>query len=257
MPKAKKNNQTTPTPPPLVEVIRDRIIEFRRIPARELLKHDGNWRTHPGIQRDAMVGILREVGIADALLAYYSEREGGALTLIDGHLRKDIDPDLEWPCLILDVQDDEADKILATHDPLAALAGANSQDLTALMQRVTLDDLALREMMRQVQMAAAGGDIDDAAGEADQSTQSAGGPAEMALQPFEHYDYLVLFFRTTFDFERALDLLGVERVGYTARTNKTWDDAKRKVGLGRVLDGVKVLEMLAQTQPQNKTGEQS
>src|SRR5262249_32866126 len=69
-------------------MIRDRIQEFRRVPARELLDNDGNPRRHPQAQRDALRGVLEQVGIADALVAYYSERKGGQLVLIDGHLRK-------------------------------------------------------------------------------------------------------------------------------------------------------------------------
>ncbi|HKB37339.1 MAG TPA: hypothetical protein VKD72_12890, partial [Gemmataceae bacterium] len=68
--------------------IRDRVREFRRLPARELLDNDGNPRRHPQAQRDALRGVLEQVGIAVALVAYASGRNGGKLTLIDGHLRK-------------------------------------------------------------------------------------------------------------------------------------------------------------------------
>src|SRR5262245_32678948 len=113
-------------------VIRDRIQEFRRVPACELLDHDGNPRRHPQAQRDALRGVLEQVGIAGALIAYASERKGGKLTLIDGHLRKS-DYDLDWPVLVLDVTDAEADLLLATHDPLAALAEYDKPKLQALL----------------------------------------------------------------------------------------------------------------------------
>jgi hypothetical protein len=115
--------------------IRDRIQDFRRVPARELLDHDGNPRRHPQAQRDALRGVLEQVGIAAALVAYQSERNGGRLTLIDGHLRKQ-DFDLDWPVLVLDVDDAEADLLLATHDPLAALADYDKPKLDALLQEV-------------------------------------------------------------------------------------------------------------------------
>src|SRR5215472_18133311 len=102
---------------PVSNAIRDRIQDFRRVPARELLDNDGNPRRHPQAQRDALRGVLEQVGIAGALVAYQSERQGGKLTLIDGHLRKQ-DYDLDWPVLVLDVTDAEADLLLATHDPL-------------------------------------------------------------------------------------------------------------------------------------------
>ena len=82
--------------------IRNRIVEMRSVPAAELLDNRRNWRRHPAAQREALHGILAEVGIADTLVAYRSEREGGRLTLIDGHLRH-ADFAVEWPTLILDV----------------------------------------------------------------------------------------------------------------------------------------------------------
>jgi len=50
-------------------VIRDRIRELRRVPARELLPAENNWRRHPKSQADALRGVLAEIGIADAVLA--------------------------------------------------------------------------------------------------------------------------------------------------------------------------------------------
>src|ERR1700738_1574807 len=95
--------------------IRDRIEEFRRVPARDLLDNDGNPRRHPQAQRDALRGLLEQGGVAAALLGYPSQRNGGRLTLVDGHLRKQ-DYDFDWPTLILDVNDAEADLLLASHD---------------------------------------------------------------------------------------------------------------------------------------------
>jgi hypothetical protein len=67
--------------------IRDRIQEFRRVPARELLDHDGNPRRNPQAQRHALRGVLEQVGIAGALVAFHSQGNAGKPTLV-GHLRK-------------------------------------------------------------------------------------------------------------------------------------------------------------------------
>ncbi len=64
-----------------------------------------------------MCGVLAEMGYADALLA--RELPDGSLELIDGHLRAETTPDMEVPVLILDLDDAEAAKLLALHDPLA------------------------------------------------------------------------------------------------------------------------------------------
>ena len=127
--------------------IRDRITDLRRVPASELLPNPKNWRTHPVAQQDAMRGILAEVGIADAVLA--RETPDG-LMLIDGHLRADVAPDTVWPVLVLDVTEAEADLILATHDPLAAMAETNSEHLDALLQSASTNNEALQAMLEEL-----------------------------------------------------------------------------------------------------------
>jgi hypothetical protein len=93
--------------------------------------------------------VLSEVGIAGALLAYRSERQGGALVVIDGHLRKDAAPQA-WPVLILDVDDAEADYLLATHDPLAAMATADAGALDALLSSVQSGEAAVQAMLAEL-----------------------------------------------------------------------------------------------------------
>ena len=75
--------------------IRDRVVELRRVRARDLLPNPKNWRRHPKVQADALRGLLDEIGIADALLA--RELPDGRLQLIDGHLRAETMPDEEVP----------------------------------------------------------------------------------------------------------------------------------------------------------------
>jgi hypothetical protein len=155
--------------------IRDRVREFRRVPARELLDNDGNPRRHPQAQRDALRGVLEQVGIAAALVAYHSERNCGKLTLVDGHLRRQ-DYDLDWPTLILDVADAEADLLLATHDPLAALAEYDRPRLDALLQEVRARRPAVVGMLKDL----AKGAGKDQGGTGSPGASSAGaGPGQM------------------------------------------------------------------------------
>lgn len=115
--------------------IRNRVKELRNMAAADLQDNDGNWRTHPQFQRDALAGLLVEVGIAGALIAYESERQGG-LTLINGHMRWRDYPDIDWPVLVLDVDDAEADLLLASLDPLAAMAQADAGRQAALLASI-------------------------------------------------------------------------------------------------------------------------
>ena len=128
--------------------VRDRIKELRRVPAGLLRPNPRNWRTHPQSQRDALRGILAEVGYAGALLA--RELEDGSLELIDGHLRAETTPDALVPVLVLDVNAEEALKLLATFDPLGGMAETNQQALDAVLANVDTANDDLRRMLENL-----------------------------------------------------------------------------------------------------------
>ena len=125
--------------------IRDRIKDFRRVRARDLLPNPKNWRSHPAAQQDALRGLFAELGYCDALLA--RELPDGGLMLIDGHLRCDTTPDMEVPVLVLDVTQAEADKLLATLDPLTCLAEADRDALLTLLASVDTDSAAVQSLL--------------------------------------------------------------------------------------------------------------
>jgi hypothetical protein len=127
--------------------IRDRIKELRRVKASELIPNPRNWRTHPQAQRDALRGVLAEVGIAGAVIA--RETDAG-LMLIDGHLRAETTGDTVIPVLVLDVNEAEADLILATHDPLGAMAEVDADKLEAVLSELNTANDALRDMLSQL-----------------------------------------------------------------------------------------------------------
>jgi hypothetical protein len=105
--------------------IRNRIKTHRRVRAGDLVPHEFNFRTHDETQRAALAALYRDVGFARSLLAY--ELPDGRLKLIDGHLRRAMDPDMEVEVEVLDVTEDEARTLLLSIDPLAALAETQQQ----------------------------------------------------------------------------------------------------------------------------------
>lgn len=127
--------------------LRNRIRELRYVKSSELLPNPRNWRTHPQEQQDALRGVLAEVGIADALLV--RETPAG-LQLIDGHCRADVDSDVEWPCLVLDVDEVEAAKLLATVDPLASMAETDGVKLEQLLAEVDAQSSGLQELLNRL-----------------------------------------------------------------------------------------------------------
>ena len=94
-----------------------------------------------------MRGLLDEIGYVDVLIA--RELPDGRLGLIDGHLRRDTTPDQEVPVIVVDVTEKEADKILATLDPLAAMAEMDSERITSLLATVQTNSEAVKELLKR------------------------------------------------------------------------------------------------------------
>ena len=127
--------------------IRNRIKSHRRVRAGDLVPHEFNYRAHPDHQKTALRALYEEVGFARSLLAY--ELPDGRLKLIDGHLRRDLDPDMEVEVEILDVNDAEARALLLSIDPLAALADNQEQLQRRLLELTPAVNPELRDMWEQ------------------------------------------------------------------------------------------------------------
>lgn len=129
--------------------IRDRIVELKRVPASAIRPNPKNWRVHPEAQQNALRGVLADVGMVDAVLAYYPS-DGQGLMLVDGHLRAETLSDADVPVIILDITDEEADKVLATFDPITNLATADSAQLEALTDSLTFGNDAVADMIESL-----------------------------------------------------------------------------------------------------------
>lgn len=127
-----------------MKTIRNRIKGHRRVRAGDLVPHEMNWRTHPNKQRQALKALYREVGFARSLLAY--ELSDGRLKLIDGHLRRDLDPNMEVEVEILDVTEEEARQLLLSIDSLAGLAETDAAVVAQLQEITRADSPVLKEL---------------------------------------------------------------------------------------------------------------
>jgi ParB-like chromosome segregation protein Spo0J len=145
-----------------VTAVRNRIKRHVCVKASELVAHELNPRTHSDAQRAALSALYAEVGFARSLLAY--ELPDGRLKLIDGHLRRDLDPDMEVEVEVLDVNDAEARALLLSIDPLARLAGTDLGVLDELRRLTTTTSAALAELWQSI-------------GEAESATQAVLGRA--------------------------------------------------------------------------------
>jgi hypothetical protein len=132
-----------------MNIIRNRIKAHRRVRAGDLIPHELNYRFHPANQRAALDALYHDIGFARSLLAY--ELPDGKLKLIDGHLRRDIDPDMEVDVEILDLTDAEARTLLLSLDPLADLALVQDQIHQRLMDLTPTDSTDLQALWKETQ----------------------------------------------------------------------------------------------------------
>lgn len=128
--------------------IRNRIVEHVQVRAGDLVPHPLNFRRHPAAQRNALVASYEEIGFARSLLGF--RRPDGRIQLIDGHLRRDLDPAMRVTVEVLDVTEEEARKLLLTLDPLAALAEADAETLAQLRQITEADSEVLNDFWQSL-----------------------------------------------------------------------------------------------------------
>ena len=204
------------------------------IEAGSLTENPLNWRRHSQEQLQSLRELLDDPAVGWAGACLYNERTG---RLIDGHARREVvDPKTPVPVLVGSWSEEAEAKILATLDPVGAMATGDAAAYEALIARVQADGLWVRDLLHQT---AAGLEATEAAEEAELpgDDQAAGLPA-MECQPFEHYDYIMLMFRHEQDFQRACEVLGIKKV------EVTYPGGLKKIGLGRVVDGAKAIDRL-------------
>lgn len=113
---------------------RSRIVEQRMIPVADLHKNSKNWRRHPRAQKRALEGLLGEVGVVQGVI-YNKHTE----RLIDGHLRVELAKKhgaTEIPVTVVDLTEAEERLVLATLDPVGAMANTDDKQLSELLATV-------------------------------------------------------------------------------------------------------------------------
>lgn len=183
--------------------IRDRIRGFTRLAPERIRPNPKNWRTHPEHQRDALQGVLADVGIADAVLVVPCDPDAlagllaakdfdkwlkgytGDFLLVDGHLRAETITGQPVPALVLDLDDREQAEVLATFDPIGDLAGADRERFLALAGEFNSTNAAvqtlvsdLADMDARMRDAAGGGSGDDGDGAGGSDTPPATPPED-------------------------------------------------------------------------------
>lgn len=124
---------------------KNRIVGHGEEDPEALASNPRNWRIHPRAQEDALAGVLSEVGWVDTVLV--NQRTG---YVVDGHLRvahaiSKGEPSV--PVTYVDLSEEEEGLVLATLDPLSALAVTDQPALDVLIAETHTDDAVLVQFL--------------------------------------------------------------------------------------------------------------
>lgn len=123
----------------------NRIVGYGDEQPDQLCANPRNWRIHPETQQKPLLGVLETVGVVQNVIV--NKRTG---FVVDGHLRialalRTAQPSI--PVTYVDLDESEEALILASLDPLAALAAADAEQLDALLREVSTSDAAVMQML--------------------------------------------------------------------------------------------------------------
>ena len=121
---------------------RNRIVEYGTKRADQFQANPSNWRKHPLRQRQALSTSLATVGWVAPVIE--NARTG---QLVDGHERiwqaLDQGDDTPVPFVSVDLSPDEEALILATLDPIGAMAETDREMLSALLAELAESEIAV------------------------------------------------------------------------------------------------------------------
>jgi DNA modification methylase len=124
---------------------RNRIVGSGEEAPDQLVANPLNWRTHPGSQRAALRGSLGTVGWVQQVMV--NQRTGN---VVDGHARVEeaiSRQEASVPVLYVDLEPDEERLVLASLDPIAAMAQRDDDRLRDLLADLEVDDPGLQALL--------------------------------------------------------------------------------------------------------------
>ncbi len=125
--------------------LRNRIVGTGEAAPDQLVANPANWRTHPGPQRAALRGSLEHVGWVAQVMV--NRRTG---FVVDGHARIEealARGEATIPVVYVDLEPEEEALILATLDPIGAMATRDDARLQELLSGIAIDEAGLLALL--------------------------------------------------------------------------------------------------------------
>ena len=193
--------------------IRNRIVRTGSADPAGLQANPRNWRRHPPGQKEALGGILEEIGWVSGVIV--NERTG---LLVDGHLRVQAAAERgekEIPVVYVDLSEEEEATVLAVLDPVGLLAEKDEAAFRDLLESLDPETAKLQKFIA---------DLEAELGVIAPEDPGADGQEEEILldQAVQHQpgrEYVLVTCETEAEWDRLRAVLGlqlVRRGGYKA-----------------------------------------
>lgn len=202
-------------------------LQTHMVSLNEIVPYAGNAKEHPEWQVDQLVSSIEKFGNCDPIAVWHNQR--GQLEVVEGHGRLMALEKLgyeEAPVIFLDhLTDEQRRAYTLVHNKLTMNTDFDGPVLALELMNISMD------------MSEFGFETES---DEDKAAKSAGRDyplADMDIKAFEHHDYLVFVFSNELDWVNVLNKFDVKRLDYGYNGTK-------KVGLGRVIDGQRLIEKL-------------
>jgi len=127
---------------------KNRITRAGKEDPRKISPNPRNWRKHPKRQATGLLGALEEVGWVQDVIV--NERTGH---LVDGHLRVELaiqNNEKAVPVKYVDLSEEEEALVLATLDPITAMAEADKDRLKELLATIETESESLQDLLGSI-----------------------------------------------------------------------------------------------------------
>jgi DNA modification methylase len=131
---------------------KNRIVGHAEVDPKTLVPNPENWRLHPKGQQEAMEGALDEIGWVQEITV--NQNTG---LVVDGHLRLDLALRMGEPLVpikIVDLTPEEEAAVLATLDPISAMAKTDKGKLKAVLQIAKSQSEKMQQLLETMRMKA-------------------------------------------------------------------------------------------------------
>lgn len=167
------------------DVFKNRIVGYGEEAPDQLLAHPQNWRIHPKYQQDALRGVLTEIGFVQSVIV--NKRTGN---LCDGHMRVMVamrEGVEKIPVVYVDLTVEEENVVLASMDPIGAMAKVDKEKYDELISGVQANDGNLADLLIAMQQAGPfGKQLESILDKGELAPVEGPGTREVAFQAAQH-----------------------------------------------------------------------